>query len=423
MRTDCKFSTLDHLWVLVYQEFFLNYTCHLSLHHLQVTGFRVRCQKLHRGSRYQKEVEDWVKTLRNPLWTQRNRKQGLRWRIRRSTKIFTWISWLATKFDREFGQNYIKFTLGIMDYCRVHPTSRAGGKRVCGGFRSEYAKGQTRDDLFCSSWRTMGSFEESYDGDDGQRRGANKWQRRGANQKRTIGHVRGLDLFVTVILLQETPAVLFLIGKTLWGSWGYLPLDQRSKTTSDQEMAREHDCNTSNNVAFLLSLVCQRVPSFNCSLLHHLHRKIPWWCQQIHRKSSIRKKCKLRMRGLRWDPSRGSSRNRKTQIMDESTKKYEENFSRDLPDWLHEFREWLMKVLPTEPWGNPEQGQSRRLPILFTNFLWSREQKWNQVRVSTAFVLTSRMTQIVISAWRTKITRASWSAGYSRAQSGTFLVT
>ena len=41
------------------------------------------------------------------------------------------------------------------------------------------------------------------------------------------------------------------------------------------------------------------------------------------------------------------------------------------------------------------------------NYPWSREQKWNGVRVSTVYIRTSGRTQIVISAWRRKITRAS----------------
>ena len=43
-------------------------------------------------------------------------------------------------------------------------------------------------------------------------------------------HVKELDLFVTVMLLDETPAVLS--REPLRGSWVYLPLDQRPKITS-----------------------------------------------------------------------------------------------------------------------------------------------------------------------------------------------
>ena len=45
-------------------------------------------------------------------------------------------------------------------------------------------------------------------------------------------HVKELDLFVTVMLLEETPAVLSL-DKLCEDH--FLPLDQRSKTTSHQK--------------------------------------------------------------------------------------------------------------------------------------------------------------------------------------------
>ena len=41
------------------------------------------------------------------------------------------------------------------------------------------------------------------------------------------------------------------------------------------------------------------------------------------------------------------------------------------------------------------------LPVLLMNYLQSREQKWH--RVSTAFLLTSRRTEIAISAWDPKL--------------------
>ena len=46
-------------------------------------------------------------------------------------------------------------------------------------------------------------------------------------------YVKELDLFVTVMFLEETPAVLSL--GALRESWVYPPLDQRSKTTSHQK--------------------------------------------------------------------------------------------------------------------------------------------------------------------------------------------
>ena len=46
-------------------------------------------------------------------------------------------------------------------------------------------------------------------------------------------HVKQLDFFIKVMLLEETPAVLTL--ETLRGSWVFVPLDQRLETTSHQK--------------------------------------------------------------------------------------------------------------------------------------------------------------------------------------------
>ena len=47
-------------------------------------------------------------------------------------------------------------------------------------------------------------------------------------------YVKQLDLFVKVMLLEENSRSTFL-AETLRGSWVYIPLDQRSKTTSHQK--------------------------------------------------------------------------------------------------------------------------------------------------------------------------------------------
>ena len=63
-------------------------------------------------------------------------------------------------------------------------------------------------------------------------------------------YVKQLDLFVKVTLLEETPAVLSL-GKLCENHGFFIPLDQRSKTTSHQKWP-ENDCNISNYVPFVV---------------------------------------------------------------------------------------------------------------------------------------------------------------------------
>ena len=91
------------------------------------------------------------------------------------------------------GQSYILLTLGRMGTAgRIH--RKKGGKRVCGRFRSKYAFGQQERCFLCR----IGDHEEIEESDDG------------ANKRKPRVHVKELDLFVTVMLLEETPTVLSL---------------------------------------------------------------------------------------------------------------------------------------------------------------------------------------------------------------------
>ena len=60
-------------------------------------------------------------------------------------------------------------------------------------------------------------------------------------------------------------------------------------------------------------------------------------------------------------------------------------------------RIWLMKVDRQSP-GETKSGEVKTLPNHLMNYLWSREQKWIRVRVSTVSTRTFQRTQIVISA-------------------------
>ena len=73
--------------------------------------------------------------------------------------------------------------------------------------------------------------------------------------------------------------------------------------------------------------------------------------------------------------------------------------SRELPAWLQEFRENLVDgSTSTEPWGETQSKEAKTRPSHLMNIQWSREQKWNRVRVSTVYIRTIRRIQIVISA-------------------------
>ena len=68
-----------------------------------------------------------------------------------------------------------------------------------------------------------------------------------------------------------------------------------------------------------------------------------------------------------------------------------------VPHWLQEFRENVVdQNTSTEPWRNPEQGSQDTSHLM--NYQWSREQKWNLVRVSSVSARTFRRTKFAVSA-------------------------
>ena len=69
-------------------------------------------------------------------------------------------------------------------------------------------------------------------------------------------------------------------------------------------------------------------------------------------------------------------------------------------------RMWLMKVLQ-QSLGETQSLDIETLPVHLMNFQWSREQKWNWVRVSTVNFRTFRRIRNCDFCLKTKITRAS----------------
>ena len=67
---------------------------------------------------------------------------------------------------------------------------------------------------------------------------------------------------------------------------------------------------------------------------------------------------------------------------------------------------WLMKELQQSP-GETQSKEAKRLPSHLMNFQWSREQKWNQVRVSTSVKTHFPKDPNCEMCMKTKLTRAS----------------
>ena len=132
------------------------------------------------------------------------------------------------------------------------------------------------------SWRPWGNLllKSTNDGNNGQRRGGNK--RRSDSTRQTIG------LIWQSYASWRNSRSSFL-GETLWGSWVYIPLHQRSETTSHQKWQE-------NWLQYIqLCTICGSwfISEFflNCTLTYFSIIFVTGfriWCQQIHRKSSTR---------------------------------------------------------------------------------------------------------------------------------------
>ena len=108
-------------------------------------------------------------------------------------------------------------------------------------------------------------------------------------------HVKELDLFVTVLLLEETPAVLSH-GKLCEDHGHTYHWIQRSKTTSDQKRARELMA-IFRTMYHLWFLVYLRVPLQRPHLLpHHLHHRIPCLMSTDTPKLQCQKEVEVRVR-------------------------------------------------------------------------------------------------------------------------------
>ena len=197
-------------------------------------------------------------------------------------------------------------------------------------------------------------------------------------------HVKQLDLFITVTLLEETPAVLSLgklcedHGHTYHWTSGQKPHLIRN--------GKRIDCNISYYVPFVVPGLSTRSSTTPTRTSSSSSSKDSVF--DVNRSGSTGEE-------LREDPVHKPTET-ENKNKNEGREEVQSDLLHDLPVWQQEFRENLVdESTSTEPWGNPEQ---ETLPSHLVNFLWSREQKWNRVWVSTVSTRTFRRTQIVISA-------------------------
>ena len=158
-----------------------------------------------------------------------------------------------------------------------------------------------KKDVNSAELKTM-RMSESYDGDDGQRRDAN--QRRSDRKCQTIGLIR--QSYASWRNSRSSVS-----REALRGSWVFLPLDQRSKTTSHQK-------GEENWLQYIeLCTICGSwfISEFFLNYTFTYYSMIfitgfRIWCQQIHWKSSIRKEQRYEW-GATGRPAAWNHRNRK----------------------------------------------------------------------------------------------------------------
>ena len=100
-------------------------------------------------------------------------------------------------------------------YSRLH-------RRVCARFRNQYAYGQQERPAELETMRMSRNPTTVMTGNGEVQ-----------TRKEATVYVKELDLFVTVMLLEETPRSS-IAREALRGSWVYLPLDRRSKNHIEQ---------------------------------------------------------------------------------------------------------------------------------------------------------------------------------------------
>ena len=125
------------------------------------------------------------------------------------------------------------------------------------------------------------------------------------------------------------------------------------------------------------------------------------WREQIHGKYRNWKKWKYEW-GLTVKPAGQTFRNQKQKIKMKDAKRHRAIYCMTCRTGCRSSEK--IRSMKVVLWSHGETLRLRieTLPVLLMNYEWSREQKWNRGRASTAFILTSRNTQIVKSAWRRK---------------------
>ena len=148
---------------------------------------------------------------------------------------------------------------------------RAGRKRVCGRFGCEHAYGQQERPWLCRVGDHQ-DIKESDDGDDGQRRGANKRRSDGVRQRIGLARDSGASWRNTRSSFLEINSVRIM---------GMHTTGRAVKNHISPKMAKESIA-IKRTTYHSLFLPCRRVPLHHPHLLlQHIHRRILWLVRKI----------------------------------------------------------------------------------------------------------------------------------------------
>ena len=197
-------------------------------------------------------------------------------------------------------------------------------------------------------------------------------------------HVKELDLFVTVMLLEETPAVLSL-GK-LCEDNGYTNHWTTGQKPHLTKKGKRINCNITNYVPFVVlglstSSSTSSSPASSTSSSQDT---------VISTENPAKERSEIVSEESRGNPSRGSAEKENTNKNEDD----EVNYRRIRRNGCRISRRiWLIRMF----------NHINTLPSLLMNYQWSRERKWYRVLASIVSILTSRKTEIVTLVWGRKL--------------------
>ena len=168
-------------------------------------------------------------------------------------------------------------------------------------------------------------------------------------------NVKQLDLFVKVMLLEETPAVHSL--RKLCEDHGYTYHWISGQKPHLIRNGKRIDCKKSNCVPFVVpGLSASSSSSTPPPTSPSSSSQDSVFDVNRYNENPVSERSRSMSGELRGDPLHESKETENKNENGES-EEVQRDISHELPDWLQEFREnFVDESTSTEPWGNPEQG-------------------------------------------------------------------